>query len=474
MFAKTLLIAAITLLTGCVNYMGMQPSQSTALQPSDLRTHSNQKFTHSWPQDNWWVKFRDPQLCQLEEQGIANSPNLKVAQARLRIAEQLTNQANAATLPSTTLQSNIQRERLSQNSLFPPAFIPTSFTLANIGAGFNYDFDFWGKNREALAAALSEAQATKADLAAARLILTTAVAQAYFQVQADQIRVNLAKETVNQYSNFSNLTGSQFNRGLTSDLDFQQSKSNVETAKVNLAKLQQALEIDQHQLAVLLGRNPQETVYVKQAQNHIAPTLPKVLSANLIARRPDIIALRLRIEENSHNIKSAKAQFYPDVNLAAASFGGGFFGSNVGFQSVGALSNLLQAKSLSGTIGPALSLPLFDGGNLRANLGVQYGKFDVAVEQYNQQILTSMREVADQVSILRSAQKQLAAQNINLRATQKNYELTQLRYKNGLDDALTTAQAKIPYLAQRDVETQLQLQHQLATVGLIKALGGGY
>lgn len=431
---------------------------------SDVHTNisKNTSQTVAWPQDQWWTAFRDPQLNQLMDQAIADSPNLKIAAARLRLAQQLANQAGTSLWPYLNATGTVAQQRFSQTSIYPPGFIPTNFTQTNVALNLTYDFDFWGKNREALNAAISETKANIADVAQAKLILTSSVAQIYFQIQADYARINIAERLLKQRQELLQLTQLQQTRGFASAIDYQQTKSDRDAIKVNLDQLKANLALDQHQLAALLGKNPETPITVKKASDTVTLNIPAVLPASLLARRPDITALRWRVDEALHNNNVAKAMFYPDINLSAAA----------GFETI-TFSQLFKYKSMMNNITPGLTLPIFDAGTLRANLGQKYAQYDQAVEQYNQQVVTAMREVADQVSLIRSIQNQQIAQQANLKATQKIYNLTDLRYKDGIDNRLNVMQAKIPYLTQEDLKIQLKTQRELAMIGLIKALGGG-
>lgn len=462
MLRTIILSSALLSLVGCVNYADMH-ANSSLIQPTDLHTSMPQTARISWPADNWWTKFNDPQLNNLIQQALADSPTLKLAEARLHARQQIVSQATSSLYPEINANGSITSQSLSQTSVTPAGAIPTNFKLADLGLIFKYDFDWWGKNQATLASALSEVQAATADQAQARLILTTGITQSYFQTIIDKMRTTLAELNVKLQNEYLQLIKAQKQQGIASDLDLQQAQSNAASAKIYLEKSQQNYAISLHQLAALLGKNPEAPITISAALSHYTFNLPKVLPANLLARRPDITALRWRVESASHNIKIAKTQFFPNINLVA----------NYGFETI-SLSKLLTQPSSFWSVGPAFNLPIFNAGALRANLGIQYANYDAAIEQYNQQIITAMRQTSDQVSILKSAEQQRLTQRNNLQAAQKTYELTLLRYRNGLDNKLATLQAQSALLVQRDLQLQLSLQHTLAVVNLIKAIGGGY
>lgn len=463
MLKKISIMTLALILNGCINYSGMH-ANTKIIQPTDIHTgHVTSKTHIASSQIKWWTKFRDPQLNNLIEQAIADSPNLKIAQARLEVAKQAIGAADTANYPKLNLTGSYAPQRVSETGTYPPGVVPHTFEQTNLGLNFKYDFDFWGKNHEALAAALTEAQASEADVMSARLILTTAVTQTYFQIQNDKTRLNLANQLLQQRQALLHLIQLRFQSGLASELDIQQAQADLENSKIGLQQLQQNLAIDQHQLAALLGKQPDTQINMSTITPDTTYTLPHVLPANLLAQRPDIMALRWRVESALHNINVAKAQFYPDINLAMSA----------GFETI-TFSKLFNRSSSIYTVTPGFNLPIFDANALRVNLGSQFAKYGTVVEQYNQQVITAMQQVADQVSILKSIQQQQRSQQLRSKAIQQAYVLTQLRYRNGLDDNLAVITAKTPYLLQRDQQLQINLQQQLAVIGLIKSLGGGY
>ena len=462
MLRTFILSSAVLSLVGCVNY-ATEHADPPLLQPTDMYTSVPQSARISWPTEHWWTKFNDPQLNNLIQQALVDSPTLKLAEARLHASQQMVNQTTSSLYPELNASGSISSQSLSQTSVTPAGVIPTNFKMADLGLIFKYDFDWWGKNQATLASALSEVQAATAEQAQARLILTTGITQSYFQTIIAKMRITLAQLHVKLQHDYLQLIKARKQQGLASELGLQQAQSNLASANINLEKSQQNYAISRHQLAALLGKSPEAPITVSATLSKYAFNLPKVLPANLLARRPDITALRWRIESASHHIKIAKAQFFPNINLVA----------NYGFETI-SLSKLLTQPSSFWSVGPAFNLPIFNAGALRANLGVQYANYDAAIEQYNQQIITAMQQTSDQVSILKSVEQQRLIQRNNLQTAQKTYNLILLRYHNGLDNKLDSLQAQSALLVQRDAQLQMSLQHTFAVVNLIKAIGGGY
>lgn len=461
MLLQYITLALLLCLTGCVNYSGMhattKPLDNTALS---IHPHyaTNRSSTTSI---NWWEKFHDPQLNQLIQIALDDSPTLQSAESRVAMAQQMAAGASATLWPTFSANGSVARERLSANTVYPPPLGGNTFNEATVGLNFKYEFDWWGKNRETLKARISASNAAEADLAAARLILTTSIANTYLQLQNASAQKKIADYILQEQKVLLSIIKDRAKNNIVSEIPVSTATTNVQTAEITANQFQQAVLLAQHQLAVLLGKNPLTTdiPYSKLTILHL--TLPKVIPANLLANRPDILASRLRMEAAAHEINVAKARFFPNINLTAM-----FSLQSFGF------NNLFKSDSQDNSVGAAIDLPIFDAGARRANLGVKYAEYDEAVSQYNQTILTALREVADQLSILQTLEKQLRAQTNALKASEQNYQLTNKRYQHGITEYLQVLSMKEISAQQKASTLQLQTQYQQAVIGMIKAVGG--
>lgn len=463
MRAYLLYIFCVFGLTGCVNYAGMK-SRSVPLNTAALTTpHVYPLAAKNNTHFNWWARFHDPQLNQLMQVALSDSPTLQIAASRLIGAEQLAQGAKANLWPSIDASGYLQRERFSYFGLVPPPFNGKTFNIGEVGLNFNYDLDFWGKYRQTLAAKVSEACAAQADLAEARLLISTRVASVYFQLQYNLAERRIAEAIVQQRKAVKAIISTRSKRSIVSDIPLKAADADVQSAIITVNRFKQAEMLSRHQLAVLLGKNPLQTQIVTPsfAYQHVKLTLPSRLPAHLLAARPDIAAARERAKAAAHEINVAKAFFFPDINLTAL----------FSYQTVG-LGHFFDVKSQNNLIGGAVDLPIFDAGARRANLGVKYAEYDVAVNQYNQTILTALREVADQLSILTALNADLRAQREGLAATTRNYRLTSSRYSHGIVDYMQVLSIKQNVLQQQATQVDLQARQLLATVAMIKALGG--
>jgi NodT family efflux transporter outer membrane factor (OMF) lipoprotein len=388
---------------------------------------------------------------------------MQKAQSRVRKAQQLTEEASSSLWPSINASGYAQRQRFAQYGLIPPPFNGKTFNIYDVGLNFKYEFDFWGKNRQMLAASVNEECAANADLAQARLIISAAVATTYFQLQNNTAQLSIARQILQQQQEILSIVQERATHGVESDIPVTTALANEEAARV-IAKQYEALQkLSLHQLSALLGKNAFETVIQTPALSHhlYHVNVPTMLPANLLAQRPDIFATRSRLEATANKINVAKARFFPNINLSAL----------FSYQSI-KFGHFLSAESQNNAITGAIDLPIFDAGARRANLGVRYAEYDVAVSNYNNTILKALREVADQVSTLHSLQSQISAREKALSAIKHKHQLTTLRYDNGIIDYLPVLETKTQLLQQQSLQASLQSRHLQAIVAMMKALGG--
>ena len=412
---------------------------------------------------HWWEKFKDPELNQLIDAALSDSPNMHVAYARVRQAQHLAAEASSSLWPSVDFSGYAQRQRFSATGLVPPPFNGEIFNIGTAGLNFNYEFDFWGKNRQTLIAKVSEECAARADLAQAQLIISAAVANTYFQLLNNIKQAKIAEINAQISTRISLITLERASHGINSAIPVKRKETDAQADKLIVEQYRQAELLSRHQLAVLLGKNP-FTTKIETQQFAFHPyhiSLPSSLPAHLLAERPDIYAAKSRALAAASRIKVAKAYFFPDINLAAL----------FSYQSIN-LNQLFTHQNQNNAVTGAIDLPIFDAGARRANLGEKYAEYDLAVNEYNQTILTALREVADQLSLLKTINSQLQAENIALNATRHNYKLFSSRYNHGIADTLEVLQSKQALMQRQAVQTDLQTRHLLAVVAMLKALGG--
>lgn len=464
-FIICMIVSTLTPLSGCVNYMGIH-SQKKIAQPSQFPTpKSIPKQNGHWPTTNWAKEFGDPQLILLINEALSKNPSLQVAQARVVQARALVESKQSALLPTANLQSQVARGRLSK-TLFPPYLgIGGWFTLGAFLSRINYDLDLWGKNTANYKQALSQEKASEAAAQEARLSIAASVASTYNQLAYYYALRQVLRRTVAQRVALSKISLVRLKSGLDTQVQINQSKNTTANARTQLLDIEGQIILTRHQLGTLLGAGPDRglTINNPRLMSVNTPKLPAHLPLHLLGRRPDIVGARWSVEAACQGVTHAKAQFYPDVNLAALA----------GFLSLG-LNNLFTNASTQYQIGPALSLPLFDGGNLRAQLRGQYGKYEEAVAQYNLTLNNALSDVADQITAIRSTEQQLSTQTEALDTSQRAYNLAKYQYRTGLASQLVVLDAETLFLNAQQTRLQLVANRRHLQIALIKALGGGF
>ena len=455
-------------LAGCASTAGLAPSasQHAAETLAARRTLQDAHVTAgAWPARDWWSVLNDAQLDALIDEALRDSPTLNIAAARTRKALAAADATATALSPQVDGSASSTRERFPENGLTPPPLGGSTRTVNQLQATLSWEIDFWGKNRAAYQAALGTARAAEVEAYAARLALSTNIAQAYVELQRTYLLHDVAAATLAERERIYALTRDRNAAGLDSRLELKQAESALPATREELAQLDERMALARNQIAALMGAGPDRGQAIGRPSGTAlaSATLPTTVPAELIGRRPDVVAQRWRIEAAGRDIASAKAQFYPNVNLVAF----------IGLQSLGA-SNLLSAASGMMGAGPAITLPIFDAGRLRANLAGKDADYDIAVEQYNQMLADAMRDVVDQLASFRSVEAQRVQQTQALATSREAYDLALLRYREGLGNYLQVLSAEQPWLAQQSLDADLRARELELSINLVRALGGGY
>jgi NodT family efflux transporter outer membrane factor (OMF) lipoprotein len=461
-------IAALSLVAGCA---GFSP-ESTRAQARDAasllseRTLGEQsQDPAAWLQEDWWTRFGDAQLNALITEALSDNPSMRVAEARLRQAQALQDVAMAAQSPQVNAAAKSMRQRFSEHSTVPKPLAGSwqLFNEATVSVG--YELDFWGRNRAAVEAAVGRTRAAEVDRFAARLLLSTTVARSYLRLQHVYEQMDIAQATLRQREQILALTEKRMAAGLDSAWEQQQAQAALPPARQQILAIEEALALTRAQIAAQLGKGPDRGLAVARPQAHAdAPVaLPSVLPADLLGRRPDVVAQKWRVQAAAGDVSVARAQFYPNISLVALA----------GVQSLG-LSSFPSAGSAIAGIGPAVSLPIFDGGRLRGNLALRQAEYDTAVEQYNQTLVDALHDVVQQVTSLRSLSAQRQEQAQATATARRAYELALARYRDGVGNYLQVLTAQTQLLSQQALEAELQARQLDLTVNLMRALGGGY
>jgi NodT family efflux transporter outer membrane factor (OMF) lipoprotein len=457
------LLAALFALGGCIG--SGDTAEVAVIEPAQAGLYNTAQT--EWPAPEWWKSFADPQLDALITRAVADSPSMAIAAARVRQARQAAIAARAVTDPAIALNAQVNRQRYSENYIYPAPLGGSFVTDSRVALDFSYEFDFWGGQYAAVEGARQQLAAEQAQRSAAELILSISVAQGYFSLQYSAGDAELAAALVKQRAETLKLQRLRAERGLISQGETQGPKAQLADAERALAAARQRIELYRHQLAALTAQGPEALADLQLAGPERAVDAmlspPQHLPADLLARRADIAALRLRIEAANQDVTAARADFYPNIDLTAFA----------GLQSLGT-RELFQSDSKTYGAGPALHLPIFNRNALRAQFGARLAGYDLAVARYNDSVLGAAREAADASSNLQALEQQRTAAAAGLEAMQRARDLAQLRHRQGLGNYLDVLSADISLLSQQRVVAALRDDQRQATLALIRALGGGY
>jgi NodT family efflux transporter outer membrane factor (OMF) lipoprotein len=465
---KLLALSFTTLLAACASTHNLRP-EAVVVPPDSLKTQQSLSNVAldaaAWPQTQWWTAYGDPQLNDLINEALAGNPGLRIAEARTRAALAQVAATDSSRYPSAGFSSQAVRGRFSEHGLFPAPFAGNWDTLAALTATLSWQVDFWGKNRAAYESAVGSARAAEVDAQAARLTLAANIAHVYAGLEQDTLQLGVARDTLKQREQVLTLTRDRNAAGLDSRLELTQAQAALPAAREQIDALEESAARARHVLAALTGAGPDRSLSINDPTPAVAvqAVLPSAVPAELLGHRPDLVAQRWRVEAASQGIREAKAEFYPNVDLVAF----------IGLQNLGS-TNLLSAANRQYGVAPALTLPLFDAGKRRAKLAAQDAQYDAAVEQYNQIVTDALREVVDALTSMDSLQRQRGEEREALASAQEAYDLSVLRYREGVGNYLQVLSAESQLLAQRSLEAQLQARGLDLSVDLIQALGGGF
>jgi len=422
-----------------------------------------------WPVDGWWRAYGDAQLDLLIDTALAGTPSLAQAQARFHKAEASAGESRSTLWPSLEIDANVGEVKESLNQGFPPQFaqyLPRGYNSNGyVALKFGYEFDFWGKNRSAVAASGSEVRAAQAEDAEARLALSTGIALAYADLARLYAEHDVAQRSVQVKEETRGLVSRRVENGLDTRAELKQAEAGAPAARAQVAALDEQIEQTRNRLAALLGAGPDRGLSITRpvSEQLKAFGLPSQLAAELIGRRPDLMAARWHAEAAAKRIGVARAQFYPNINLAA------YIGQQALF------ANLLwRGSSQIGGVSPAVTLPIFEGGRLRAQYRGAEADYDEAVAAYDETLIEALQRVADVSASERALDTRLAESRAALAANEEAYRLTRMRYEGGLSNYQAVLLAEDAVLQSRLVVADLDARAFTLDVELVQALGGGY
>jgi multidrug efflux system outer membrane protein len=456
-------VACLSLLAGCA---GLPPKHKAAQLPDSAPLEGLEAAKGGdWPAEQWWKRYQDPTLDQLIELGGANSPSLATAHARYDSARQSVRLAAATSGAHLDASADADRQRLSDNGVFPPRLLGfTWYNQFDLGLQASYTFDWWGKQRDAVEAAMDQAHAAQADRSAAALMLASSIADMYFAWQSDQSRLALAKEKEIAVESQGRIVAQRVRAELTSADDLNGAELSLAAARDHIAALEGSAKLRVVALAALVGKSIAELPpMVPKPLPSFPGTLPDNVKIDLISRRADITASRWRIEAAEKSLASARAEFFPDLTVNAL----------LGLSSLD-VGKLLEYGSRVPQATAAIHLPIFDAGRLKARYGGAQAAVDAAVSAYQDTVISAARDVATQATTRAQIDAQRAQRSQGVAAALRMKNSASARVRQDLDDSRSELIATETWIDQRDAMTQLDSAALSSDIALQRALGGGY
>ena len=439
--------------------------------PVDVPAAFKESWKQAEPRDHehrgkWWEVFNDPLLNSLQEQVNISNQGLARAEAQFRQAAALLDSARAATTPNLTGGMSTTRSRASATTIAQPSAFPISrgvVTNHNLPFNATWEADLWGRIGRTVEANAAGAQASAADLEAARLSAQAQLAQNYFQLRALDAQQQLLEDTFAAYGKSLQLTQNRYAAGVVAKADVVQAQTQLKATQAQAIDVGVQRTQLEHSLALLVGKPASNFSIPRAPLTAVPPPIPPALPSTLLERRPDIAAAERRMAAANAQIGVAKAAFFPSLTLSAGT----------GFQSA-TMAQWLTLPSRFWSIGPAIALPLFDGGLRQAATDQAIAAYDANVAAYRQTVLTGFQEVEDNLAALRILEQEARVQEEAVKTARLSVELTTNQYKAGIVTYLNVIAVQATALGNERTSVDILNRRLAASVLLVKALGGGW
>ncbi|MGD0060266.1 MAG: efflux transporter outer membrane subunit [Verrucomicrobiia bacterium] len=464
-------VCLIGLLAGCAVGPDYKRPEATAAMPAAYAA-----VTNGWkvaepqahlPKGNWWEVFGDEELNGLETRAATANQELKAAVASFDQARAVADVTRSQLFPQIGISPSATGKRNSYNQ---PSFgrasgVSNTLTYADLIAPLNlsYEVDLWGRVRRSVESARAQQQASADDLEGVKLAIEAEVATDYFTLRALDAETELLSSNIYVFGKSLELTQNRRTGGVATDLDVAQAETVLRTTEAELPATQLQRAQFEHALAVLTGQAASAFRVPERPLNTPPPLIPAGLPSQLLERRPDIAAAERRMAAANASIGVAKGAFFPAIQLNGLA----------GFESLH-LGSLFDWQSRFWSLGPSLTMPLFDAGQNSANLRAARASYQQAVATYRQTVLVAFADVEDNLAAQTLLANQGDAETAALRAARKQFEVADYRYRAGLVTFLDVATAENTALETERAAVQLRGQQLVAAVSLVRSLGGGW
>jgi NodT family efflux transporter outer membrane factor (OMF) lipoprotein len=425
-------------------------------------------WTHATPQDDlgrgaWWRIYGDATLDGLEERIDPQNPSLAVSIARFDQSRAYLAEISAGLLPSLDIGGHVTRNRQSDDRPLRGSNQPNEYDDRLVGAVINYEFDLWGRVRNAVAVGRYQSQALAADLESLRLSLQAHLASYYFELRGLDAQSKLLTDTIDVYRRALDLTNARHDQGIASGLDVEQAKTQLENAQAEFADVAASRALLEHAIAVLAGENPTTFSLTPLVASLKVPNVPAGLPSTLLQRRPDIAAAERTVSAANARIGVARAAFFPSISLGALA----------GFQNT-SVPPLFGAANTIWSIGPQAALNVLDAGRRRAEIALTKAAYREAVATYRIRVLQAFGDVEDNLALLNHLADEARSKSAAVQSSDRVQTLAMAMYGQGAASYLDVSTAQTTALQAKLAAESVQSRRLVASVRLIQAIGGGW
>lgn len=411
----------------------------------------------------WWAIYQDAELSDLEQRCAAANQNIAAALHAYEQAHDLVRINHAALYPTVSIGGSASRNRISNTTPLRPAGSAADYWEFLIPLNISWEPDFWGGVRRQIESSSASAQATAADLADTRLSLQGMLAVTFFQLRGLDLQTQLLRSTLDTYTQTLQLTQSLFKGGLSTEIDVEEAKAQLEETRAQLIDLGEQRAQYEHAIAVLVGEPATGFHIAERPLTGNPPSIPTGVPSELLQRRPDIAAAERRVAAANALIGVAKAAYYPNITLGAT-----------GGVETDLISQIFNSGSAQWNAGPSASEILYDAGRRKAQMDYAVAQREQATALYREQVLSAFRDVEDQLSALRVLDEEASAQQRAVDAAKRSTQLSIVRYKRGLAAYLEVLTNQTIELSDERAAAALVARRIVASAQLQVALGGGW
>ncbi len=408
------------------------------------------------PRGEWWRVFGDPVLDGLEAQVAVSNQTLKAAEARYRQAAAAVQGARSGLFPTLGAGASAARSGGGGGT-------GTESRRYHVSLDAGWEPDLWGRVRRTVEAGEAAAQASAADVEAARLSLQAELAIDYFQLRAAEREIRLFGDTVQAFEKSYQVTRNRYRAGVAAKADVVQAEAQLRGTQAQAIDLRATRAQLEHAIAVLVGKPPAELSLASAERETAVPPVPPGVPSTLLERRPDVAAAERRVAAANARIGVAEAAYFPSLTLTGS---GGVAG--------GTLAGLFSVSNRVWSLGLGLAGTILDFGARAADVAAARAAYDEAVANYRQTVLTAMQEVEDDLAALHWIEEESKVQQQALTAARESVALTLNQYKAGTVSFLNVVLAQATQLGDERAAVNLRARRLAADVALIRALGGGW